>query len=77
MIQKEANRVSEQRKFVRAHLADQMMLKANLRIDQYHKDREGDLYNLRLAHNIYANEERARLEKTVKEKEANKANWES
>ena len=68
MVQREAARVAEQKAYVRQHLIDQMMLKANIRIDNYAKEREGDLHNLRTAHHIYANEERARLDKMVREK---------
>lgn len=54
-----------------------MQLKAEMKLTDYAREREGDLSNIRTAATVFAHEEQAKMEKRVSEREANKQNWES
>jgi hypothetical protein len=54
-----------------------MNMKAQIKLTDYANEREGDLANIRTAQNIFSHEEKAKIDKKVNEKEANKMNWES
>lgn len=68
LIEKEAKRVADQKLYVRDQLLDQMNMKAQIKLTDYAKEREGDLANIRTAQNIFSHEEKAKIDKKVNEK---------
>lgn len=67
-LDKEAARIESQKKFVRAHLIDQMNLKANMKLQDFQAERLNDLKNIRTAQGVYAKEEAAKHEKYLCER---------
>lgn len=77
MVVKEADRVERQKVYVKQQLLDQMKTKTVIKAQEFSSERVSDLYNLKTAQNTHQIEERAKFEKYVSDKEANKMNWES
>ena len=68
MIEKEEERKKLQTKYIRQQLLDQINLKNNMRLRDFHDERFGELTNLKTAQNIYVTEEMAKADKMRHEK---------
>lgn len=68
MLDLEDERIRLQKKFVRQQLLDQINLKNNMRLRDFHDERFGELTNLKTAQNIFVTEEQAKADKAKQEK---------
>lgn len=68
MLDKEEQRVKEQKSFIRQNLLDQINLKTNMKLKDFHDERMGELEIIKTAQNIFVIEESSKAEKLKKEK---------
>lgn len=68
MLDKEDERLKQQKFFVKQQLLDQINLKNNMKLKDFSDERFGELNNLKTAQNIFVIEESAKADKLKQEK---------
>ena len=68
MLNMEDHRHTTTKSYVKQQLLDQINLKNNMKLNDFHTERYGDLTNLKTAQNIFVTEEMARQDKVMHEK---------
>ena len=68
MLDMEDLRHTTTKSYVKQQLLDQINLKNNMKLTDFHSERFGDLTNLKTAQNMFVTEEMARQDKQMHEK---------
>lgn len=75
MLDLEDRRQATTKTFVKSQLLDQINLKNNMKLNDFHSERFGDLTNLKTAQNMFVTEEMARQDKVMNEKQVALSNF--